>query len=150
MVKLLVLNLSLQADVQQVAEDEVLGARLVDNVDVTVSSVMEPKIIDDLSAYDAVILNVDPEDAQESLQTLLDEADNSLFEGCLVGKLAAVHISMSQEGQPAHMVEALKDELWNSLTQHGMLVVPVPGHEQQEGYALRQGQYLANMASWLG
>lgn len=146
MVKLLVLNLSLDADTQEISELGVMGAHNVANVDVTVSSLFDSSVADELSDYDAIIINVDEADAQESLPMLLNEADNPLSDGCLVGKLATVNIHCSDA---SHDLESLKDDVWNQLNDHGMIIVPIPGDESNSEYALHQGQHMARMASWL-
>lgn len=146
MVKLLVLNLSLDADTQQLSEMEAIGAQSVGNVDVTVSSMFEPDIASELSDYDAIIINADHKNAQESVQALLAEADNPLSDGCLVGKLAAINIHCEDNHQQP---EATKELLWDTLNAHGMIIVPIPSDESTDQYALHQGQHMARMASWL-
>lgn len=148
MVKLLVLNLSLSDQSQSDAELEIIGAQGVGDVDVTVSSLFDPCLIDEFSSYDAMIINVDGEDAPESLDALLEAADNPLADGCLEGKLASVRLSLNTDDAKAKA--SAMECLWETLTEHGMIVVPTPGDEADQDHALAQGRYLASMARWLG
>lgn len=161
MTKLLVFNLNIDNETQITTELEAAGACSVDGVEVTVGSFLQPELVDEMADYDAVILNMDAStDSEENLSMLLEAADNPLVSGQFVGKIASLHLNTcSSDIDPTQLeqnqvdYDAIKNKLSTMIESHGMMLVSAPeskdGMDDGENNAVRQGQYVAQMATWL-